>query len=131
MTTLGDLEAKARAATPGPWRSGRSDMRSFDANTGEQFKNIYGPNFEPELHRGSKVAIEVAKAVGDAAIEDAAFIAAANPATVLALVETVRAASDMATLLRGHDYGEHDRGGKLLAAFDAALAKLEKGPVPT
>jgi hypothetical protein len=117
VKVLDELESKAKAATPGPWRSGRSDMRSFDAATGEQFKNIYGPNFEPKLHLGNKIAIEVAKAVGDASLEDAAFIAAANPQTVLALVDVVRAAQKM-------------REGSTTQTrrdFDAALAKLEGG----
>lgn len=90
LAEIDGLERKARAATPGPWRSGRMDMRSYNAATGEQFKNIYGPNYEPELHHGERIAIEVAKAVGDAALEDAAFIGAANPTTALALLAVAR-----------------------------------------
>jgi hypothetical protein len=96
-------------------------MRSYDAATGEQFKNIYGPNFEPKLHLGNKIAIEVAKAVGEASLEDAAFIAAANPQTILALVEVVRAAKEMRANWSEANLTRHP----LPAIFDAALAKLE------
>lgn len=119
---LTELKAKAEAATPSPWRAGRMDMRSYDAATGEQHKNIYGPNYEPKLHLGHRVPVEVARAVGDSSLEDAAFIGAAHPAVVLALIEVAEAGADICL----HALTER-RLRSALASLDAALGDELKG----
>jgi hypothetical protein len=82
MTDLDDLEAKARAATPGPW-----DNHSIN---GEPIESVW-------LADGSVVATWAIKEPrfefhAPQARADAAFIAAANPAAVLELVQRLRAA---------------------------------------
>ena len=76
MTTLDELERLARAATPGPWiRSGcRRKMGDEDCIMvgPDGFLMAALPIGQPRDHAG--------------AFNDAAFIAAANPATILALL---------------------------------------------
>lgn len=67
LEALDKLEALARAATPGPWASGWPGIPFEDA-----VERIYAEDVHTR--------------------EDAAFIAAANPATVLALIAQARAA---------------------------------------
>lgn len=72
MTDLSDIEAKARAATAGPWEG-----------------PAIGKLTEHVVYREDAIYGVVAYAQTDA---DAVFIAAANPATVLRLCAVVRAA---------------------------------------
>jgi hypothetical protein len=65
--TLADLERLARAATPGPWHT--------------EFGGVLGPD-------GDSVGRTWGTVNAD---RNAAFIAQANPKTVLALIEEVRA----------------------------------------
>lgn len=88
---LDELETLAKAATQGGWRAGRGDMQSYDGATGEPFKNVYGPHFEPELHHGNRIPLEVAKATGGNCMADAQFIGAAHPEVVLSLIAAARA----------------------------------------
>lgn len=75
---LADMEAKAKAATPGPWQSGVVLRRGYaataildsDGNNVTDMENSQFTRDEEELN--------------------AAFIAAANPAAVLRLVSMVR-----------------------------------------
>ena len=84
MTTdHNELRALALAATPGPWRVGRGSK-----------SRIYAPyHVQPDGHAiartyGSELnGIGVADLTGPVNIADAAYIAAANPATVLALLD--------------------------------------------
>jgi hypothetical protein len=74
MDDLSKLEAKAKAATPGPWVGGREMTREGNCRIwtadGKYVASPYGPN---EAH-------------------DAAFIAAINPSVVLGLIARIRAA---------------------------------------
>ena len=89
MTTdHNELRALALAATPGPWRVGRGSK-----------SRVYAPyHVQPDGHAiartyGSELnGIGVADLTGPVNIADAAYIAAANPATVLALLDEVEAA---------------------------------------
>ena len=74
MTDLSDLEAKARAATAGPWEG-----------------PAIGKLTEHVVYREDAIYGVVAYAQTDS---DAVFIAAANPATALALIAVARAAKD-------------------------------------
>ena len=65
-----DLARHAEAATPGPWRRAGTYVETV-------------PEFD--LHRFDVMGIDVAKATMTEA--DAEFIAAANPATILRLIE--------------------------------------------
>lgn len=69
---LDSLEAKARAATPGPWHLWGSDAVTIEASTFIATASDTRPMPQQQA--------------------DAAFIAAASPDVVLALVERVRAA---------------------------------------
>jgi tagatose-1,6-bisphosphate aldolase non-catalytic subunit AgaZ/GatZ len=96
--TLGELERLAKAATPGPWKC---------------------PRFlgQPQLYvyKAHGADIQVARALSELR-PDAAFIAAANPATVLLMVEALRAAEKM----------REGSTSKTRRDFDAALGKLEQ-----
>lgn len=83
---LEKLEALAKAATTGKWQAGRPDMMSYDSN-GSAFKYVYLPYDE------DKVSYEIKCATANP-IEDSQFIAAANPQTVLTLLEIVRVQSE-------------------------------------
>lgn len=107
---LDELETLAKAATQGGWRAGRSDMQSYDAQTGEPFKNVYGPNFEPELHHGERIPVEVAKAVGGNCMADAQFIGALHPEVALSLIAAARELSDLKSALEFLDRGDGNRG---------------------
>jgi hypothetical protein len=78
---LDKLEALMREATAGPWEAGRSDMTSYDVNTGQPFTNVYGPDDDPRAHRhhvtGDMLPPVIARAEGNTCNEDAPLIAAA------------------------------------------------------
>lgn len=70
-------------ATPGPWRKGRDDMDSFDAQTGEQFANVYGPHEvdHPSAQITRKVPTVVARVLAEGSDDchvDARFVAEAR-----------------------------------------------------
>lgn len=80
-TELSDLEAKAKAATPGPW-----DVESYDKGATIYAVGPIGFEYYNIGHGATKqeaVRLEVSLA-------DASFTSAANPATVLALIAEVR-----------------------------------------
>lgn len=74
---LEPLRALHEAATPPPWRAGRSDMVSY-SGTGEDgpFKNIYVDDPEPKMHLGRPLPLTVARGETDACVENAELIAA-------------------------------------------------------
>jgi len=81
---LDDLEAKARAATPGPWRQGHVERSHVfcpashvDRMADERNLLRLNPHFPYEA--------------------DAAFIAAANPTAVLWMVERIRQLEEIAS----------------------------------
>ena len=85
---LDRLEALAKAATPGTWKRGA--LASYNAVTGEPVRFVY---------RGDNESVETRLRVCGGEGEngqvfdcdaDAAFIAAANPQTVLALLSAAR-----------------------------------------
>lgn len=84
---LDALERLARSATPGPWRWGRGPSEVLLAD------GILAAD-------GSAVFANCGRGAGDPSDEDAAFIAAAHPAAVLALVAELRAARAEAARLR-------------------------------
>lgn len=78
---LDALEALAKAATPGPWCGAGHPQRE------PPFYVVAGPHERPGLWPATTLVADLSTS-----IVDAKFIAAANPATVLALIERVRAA---------------------------------------
>ena len=78
---LDALRVKAEAATPGPWAGGRHDM--FSILDGYKSKYIYAGRDIVAVSPGwdKKGEAQV--------IADAVFIAAANPATVLRLLDVI------------------------------------------
>ena len=92
---LAPIKARADAATPGPWRAGRSDMTSYGGYDGEPFKNVYGPNkYEHPNIPGEMVPESVARGETDLCHENAAFIAHARQdiPTLIAVIEKLDAA---------------------------------------
>lgn len=69
MTTLAERIAKLKEleekATPGEWRPGRPDARSFDGVTGEEFKNVYSDDDRGGEHLGQRIPFVVAIGKGD------------------------------------------------------------------
>ncbi len=51
--------------TPGEWRTGREDMQSYDANTGEPFTNVYVTDPRGGVHLGHSLPYTVARVFGD------------------------------------------------------------------
>lgn len=97
---LNDLEAKARAATAGRWRTHKKYPKSV--HCGSVSKTVIIAACEHRLYRSE----EMCQA-------DAAYIAAANPAAVLELIERVReleathnAIRQRLHLVDGESYGE-------------------------
>ena len=77
LPDLDRLEALARAATPGPWKK---DSSYTIGPVSDEDDQSYG------------FVIPLADVYGDNRTPDAAFIAAANPAAVLALISLARKA---------------------------------------
>ena len=80
MTDLDKLEALAKAATPGPWNDSGGSIDDFDAECTMRIEWI--ANGIPK--DGEKDAINANYR------SDAAFIAAANPASILDLIASAR-----------------------------------------
>ncbi len=112
MTDREMLELAAMSATPGPWVTGNVDPLLFghkQFNGTEPIGFVYGPIFEEESEIGRK------------AIATSAYIAAANPATILAILECVGLLRDFVNMA-----DEEIRPSKNFAAHcRAALQKLE------
>jgi hypothetical protein len=82
---LDDLEAKAKAATSGPWRTdGYSILRYSDGIAASQ------SNGSPEICNVLLDGDYDPKTRHERALHNAAYIAAANPATVLELIAELR-----------------------------------------
>jgi hypothetical protein len=79
LPSLDALEAAAKAATPGPWEVHRPDDSHTDVTTGENADGMRTLIADMDLSSRA----------------DAHFIALANPAVVLGLVERVRKAEAM------------------------------------
>lgn len=76
--THDELRALASAATPGPWETGDADPEGV----------IYvGARFQDEVY--ATADLNYASLADAKVVEDARYIAAANPATVLALLDEV------------------------------------------
>ena len=75
MTDLSELEKLARAATPGPWTFGFDDLEDGVFASAEEMGNIVCLTPMPKALRSC-----------EAWPANAAYIAAANPATILALI---------------------------------------------
>jgi hypothetical protein len=119
MTDLQTLRALAEAATPGPWKTlpeecHRAYIRVRGTRLGARYKiaNVLVPHYDAVTDRD---AIETRA--------NAAFIAAANPATVLLLLDIAEAARAVNTLLDGpaREDGYGERHAQRLAHALAAL----------
>ncbi|AXE32745.1 hypothetical protein DK842_17730 [Chromobacterium phragmitis] len=77
---LAALRAAAEAATPGPWRTGGSKPDGLHEIT------VYGSQVVIDTDIGPKVLLEGNSNFQAESVANAAYIAAANPAAVLALL---------------------------------------------
>lgn len=110
MTTLDEIQQAAKTATPGPWSFRGCEKHPEEYNSSCWV--VRGPD-------GTIVAHDR---------KNREYEAAANPQTVLAMVEAIRAATVLRKRLEYPEAGVGltERRRELLA-FDAAMAKLE-GP---
>lgn len=112
MIDLDELEKLAKVATPGPWEYDWTDQEGDYARQFVVTTSDIGAGYElfDTINRGYRVSeIEDDRCEGpngpqgtiwdEAARNDAAFIAAANPQNILALIERVRKAEDLRPLL--------------------------------
>ena len=76
-----DLRAKAEAATPGPWRYGVDIDQLSDGGKG------FPLDYYPDCRTVVEISCRECGERSDIAEQDAAFIAAANPQTVIALLD--------------------------------------------
>lgn len=104
MKMLDELERLAKAATPGPWKQ-------------HKFIGIHSPY----VYKAHGSMGQIARTMRLSTDADASFIAAANPATVLALVEALQAAQAMRAFCK-----DFSSAAGYVSDFDAALAKLEQ-----
>ena len=96
---------------------------TFKGGTGKRWEWSEIEPYEPTGNPGGG-AVEVARTLSDLK-GDAAFIAAANPETIRALVECVRAADGVVRLLAKLG-SSSDVAGDLLDAYDTAREKVRK-----
>ncbi|QEL55460.1 ead/Ea22-like family protein [Chromobacterium paludis] len=80
---LSALRAAAEAATPGPWRTGGSKPDGLHEIT------VYGSQVVIDTDIGPKVLLEGNSNFQAESVANAAYIAAANPAAILALLAHV------------------------------------------
>lgn len=105
---LDDLEAKCRAATPGPWFVLYGDDECFQCSTAIASEKTREGNdglFNDDEHL---VAVTYRQRYPFVAMDDddcgeanSAYIAAANPAVTLALIAQLRAAREFLPVLKG------------------------------
>lgn len=128
MTDHSELKRLAEAATPGPW------SMCGEADGSEGFEIIQDIWNEHGTHAGKDVVVyewsDESDPLGVISRKDAEFIAAANPAAVLALIaESERIESERADLWRGKRDVEGDRDTKsaVIAELKAEVAGLKTG----
>ena len=93
---INELEKLAKAATPGPWRQSEH----------EHLKDCI-------MTHGSNPVIYCDE-VPIMALEDAAYVAAANPQTILAMIELMR---EMFDALDNYEYTDSTAGNAAIAKF--------------
>lgn len=91
LTYLDTLEAAARAATPGPWLHRHDPGNPVGVQHGVKLPGEFGAWVCDCLDNADRKT-----AGGLAGQRNAAFVAAANPAVVLALISALRAAAQVA-----------------------------------
>ena len=93
MTPLSELEALARAATPGPWEVFEQPVADKHEAIDELVVLVGGTNefsnVLPMLVAPNNLCPAIT-GCGKDGIPNAAFISAANPATILAMIELIR-----------------------------------------
>lgn len=93
-----EREAKARAATPGPWVANEQDYGLATVYTADQ-----------------KTGVAYDREEGGVSVEDAAHIAASDPAHVLADIEAKRALLEIAESIWNSDVdGVYGRGLEIM-----------------
>lgn len=77
---LDAIKRRADGATAGPWKPGRSDMQSYDGETGEPFTNVYADDPNGKWHMGSRLPLVIARVLDESGRNkaDADFIARAR-----------------------------------------------------
>lgn len=109
---LDELKRLAEAATPGPWKVGTDGWPIGSFSTGNSNEN-------GEDYHVSTYGLRCDELGSGDAKTDATFIAAANPATILDLVEKLKACEEALEIV-GH------RSGSMHEFRNTARAALEK-----
>lgn len=122
---INELEKLAREATPGPW-VGRNKQGKFGpSNWSGECDSSVSTGSAPIRSGKSTVALAVSEIIHDKDIDqlkfNADFIAAANPAAILELIDSHRKLSDL--LSRAFGAIIRDSDGKLLSEAMSALNK--------
>lgn len=117
MTRLDKLEKLANEATPGPWT---------DGGTGTIVCEVDGNELNPSIQRS--IISPSCKNHESNLDEDAAFIAAANPATIKTLIQVIREAREMGTNSYDTIHGEFcgKEHHPLCKEITDSLAKIDK-----
>lgn len=97
---LADLAAKAEKATPGPWKPGRADMRSYRID-GTEFARVYHATRSDGEHLGQPLPLTIGEAFNDDCKANAAHIAAFSPDVAAALVAVAEAAQELVCDVEG------------------------------
>lgn len=132
MTDTDKLKRLAEAATPGPWSA-----EDWDDDFGENRFTVQAT--EPEklspgqssIWPGGIRCFRVAETVeGERPIEDAAFIAAANPQAILALIAENERLKDKNKELQAKLIDVSERGSDYVGGFYEAVELLRRLTAP-
>ena len=123
MIDLDELERLAQEATPGPWEMGKSSIMCRSCLHLRGCYNIYQ----------EADCTDVTHPQAGLDQQDAAYIAAANPQTVLALIKRLREADAKASKLlfcsmSGHSWDSGAQPYCLVCGTDQATARTDTGP---
>jgi hypothetical protein len=108
MIDIDEIEALAKAATPGPWQSSQYD--DLEDSNGHDLLTSSG-------------GVSCFNRAGDAD-----FVAAANPATILALIAEVRALRNLESAVRDHRAmyeGTSDEDNMSALSIGDAISQLD------
>jgi hypothetical protein len=122
---LSEFKAKAEAATPGPWVEDDGNVFSAPiSNADYEARSAARRNGNPQPPRGYDGEVAKCSQQLPNFDADATYIAAANPAVVLALVEVARAAPELVDRVLGHGGVSTSMIG-VAFALKAALESLD------
>ena len=123
MPDVAELRRLAEAATPGPWEA----FGAVDGRRGERWLGVTTDMRATESARAGDVF-----SAQDCTRQDALFIAAANPAAVLALLDAAAERDALAAKVERVRAlpAKHPAGGWYMTSMRDVLAALDEEPQP-